>query len=138
MGLDARVYTNARRLLSAVDLAQTTIGSYTGEATPDSDGRFIAIEKRLGNASMIVWLSEQVASALTNIPASVILTKVLYSATHSGDVIGAPDLPQLQREIEMVRKEYKGRPAVAIQRFLNDFEELIAAPREQGNPIVFV
>lgn len=138
MGLDTRVYIDAKRLLSVVDLAHTTRDSYTGEVNSDSGGQFIAIQKRLGNTSLISWLKEQVAVVLTDVPESIILTKVLYSATHSGDVIDAADFPQLQREIQLIRGKYKENPDVEIQQFLDDIEELIDVAREHGNPIVFV
>jgi hypothetical protein len=87
---------------------------------------------------MIAWLSERVASALASIPNPLLITKVLYSGTHSGDVLNASDLPQLQREIQMVKENAGGPAALEIQQFLGDIEELIRAAQEQGNPIVFV
>lgn len=138
MGLDARVYVNVKRLPGAVDPRHATVDSQTGEVTLDSDRQFIAVHKRLGNAAMIAWLSERVASALASIPNPLLITKVLYSGTHSGDVLNASDLPQLQREIQMVKENAGGPAALEIQQFLGDIEELIRAAQEQGNPIVFV
>jgi hypothetical protein len=109
MGLDARVYVNVKRLSGVVDLRHATVNSQTGEVTLDSEQQFIAVHKRLGNAAMIGWLSERVASALASIPNNpnpLLITKGLYSGTHSGDVLNASDLPQLQREIQTVKKKH--------------------------------
>ncbi len=71
-------------------------------------------------------------------PTPVLLTKVLYNGTHSGDVIRASDFPQLRREIVEVRHSARGNPAVEVEQLLRDLEELIRTAQEQGNPIVFV
>lgn len=138
MGLAARVYARATGLASTVDLARERKDPQTGEVFSESRGPFIAMQKQMGNASMISWLFEQIAAALTNLPDSAILTKVLYSATHSGDAIHAPDFPQLLREVELVRRWYSGHPNTDIERFLSNLEELVDVAREQDNPIVFV
>jgi hypothetical protein len=137
MGLDARVYINLKRLPAAVDLKRVSVDSQTGEVVADTGQRFIALEKRLGNSARVQWLGERVAGALTQIPSSLLITRVLYSGTHSGDIIEAADLPQLQREIQMVRENTES-DEVEVQRFLTDFEDLLRAAEEQLNPIVFV
>jgi hypothetical protein len=138
MGLEARVYTSAERLASTVDLALTTTDAETGEVISDFSGPFIAIQRRLGNASMIAWLSEQVAPALASISESIILGKVLYSGTHSGDMIYGSDFPQLLREIEIVRQRFRDCPSTEVEEFLNNLKDLIVVAQGQCNPIVFV
>lgn len=138
MGLEARVYTSAERLAPTVDLALTTIDPETGEVASDFSGPFVAIQRRLGNASMIAWLSEQIAPALASISESIILEKVLYSATHSGDTIHVSEFPQLLQEIEIVRQRFKDRSSTEVGEFFNNLEDLIVVAREQNNPIVFV
>jgi hypothetical protein len=138
MGLDAKVYVNAMHLAAGVDHSRATVNPHTGEVTLDSGEEFIAAHKRLGNAAMIRWLSEQVTSVLAGLPNPVLVTKILYSGSHSGDVIGAAEFPQLQQEIQVVRESSGERIPVEIEQFLLSIEELMRIAQDQGNPIVFV
>ena len=67
----------------------------------------------------------------------MLLTKVLYSGTHSGDAINDSDFPQLQLEIEKICQTV-GPTAVEIKQLLQNLEELIRTAQDEGNPIVFV
>jgi len=61
-----------------------------------------------------------VAGALTQVPSPLLITRVLYSGTHSGDILEVADLPQLQREIRMVRENTES-DEVEVQRFSDRF-----------------
>jgi len=139
MGLEARVYTSSERLPPGVDLRITAIDPHTGEVTIDSDQQFIAADKLLGNAAMIAWLLEQMAGLVRGIPKPLLVTKILYNGTHSGDMIHGSDFSQLKKEIQVVRKNLGvGAAAPEIDQFLSDLEDLIGVAEEQDNPIVFV
>ncbi len=138
MGLSARVYTHFKRLSAAIDLDQLSVDPDTGEVTSESNEQFIALEKEFGNVSMIAWLASRMTDLLFDVPTSVLLSKVLYSGSHSGDFISSSDFPALQREIDVIRHRCGESQVPEIDRFLAKLEELIQTAQEESNPIVFV
>jgi len=99
-------------------------------ACPHGD-RFI--EKRLGNAALISHVRESLASASEE-SFSLIREHVIYSDSHSGDLISAADSVRLLDEARSLRA--KTTDPLIIQ-FASDLIELAEASAALGNPIVF-
>jgi hypothetical protein len=145
MGLDAVVYKSARqvRIPATRDGRGIRVDKDTGEVysegqQPVSLSRqdVIAVKKRLGNISLIAALREEVARVLKNDDSSLVLNRVLYDGTHSGDVIEQDILDLLKKELSCLKMQDTQQSRELIE-FIFDMEELIAAAEEQGNPIVF-
>ena len=127
MGLDAVVYLRPASVKAR--------GLLTGNHTELSLDETPAIHKRLGNASMIAWIADEVLPLLGK--DSVLCSKVLYSGSHSGDSIGLEELNRLESEIKVLRENPSERSS-ALENFLNDMSDLINKAREEGTSIVFV
>jgi hypothetical protein len=145
MGLDAKVYIRRDKLPFEVDARKARVDDQTGEVyfddptdAPRSPEAFVAVHKRLGNAAAISFLAEEIKKALDEDALSFLTNKVLYSATHAGDVINLDQLNRLREEIAAIRERTKGQRSAELEKLLTDFEELIRAAEEQGNPITFV
>lgn len=67
----------------------------------------------------------------------LLISRVLYSGTHSGDIISKEDLGSLKGEIALVRGITGPQISPELESFLADMEELVAASERNGNPIVF-
>ena len=142
MGLDAVVYVNASNLAFGVKGTDWEIDYLTGEVSTQNldlskyypKELFIDIKKRFGNTSMIGYLREEVKSVMSE--DSVILDKILYSGSHSGDVIGREFLNSLEQELEILTA--RGNQSAQLAKFLEDLSELIESSRRQKNPIVFI
>lgn len=144
MGLDAIVYKNRRKLPLDPEAVGLQLDKTTGEwysstgSLPDSIriAGLTALHKRLGNADLIATLSSEASRAL--VPAnSVLLSSVLHSGSHSGDVVAGEDVTTLGQEISIVRnRSHSLSPDLA--RLLDELDELIAAANDNQNPIVFV
>jgi len=93
-----------------------------------------AVEHRLGNIAEISALREEAARLIQ--PESIVLQKVLYSGTHSGDTIPVQSLSSLAAEINSINNASHQSPE--LRRFVSSLEELIRAAKDEGNPIVFV
>ena len=117
MGLDAVVYLRPE-----------------SSATSSSDDT-AAIHKRLGNVSAIGWLAEEILPVVGE--ESILLRKVLYSGSHSGDSIALEDLERLESEIKLVRDSMTTGPP-RLESFLQDMSDLISKARDEAMPIVFV
>lgn len=126
MGLDAVVYLRPK----AVSANQSVTDEH---ATLSSD--VPAIHKRLGNISMIGWLADETVQLVGR--DSILLKKVLYSGSHSGDSIGLEDLNRLESEIKVISESLTTRSS-DLERFLKDMSDLISKAREEAMPIVFV
>lgn len=68
----------------------------------------------------------------------LLIAKVLYSGTHSGDIISKDALGPLKQEIALVRGIAGCQSSPELRGFLADMEELVAASERHGNPIVFI
>jgi hypothetical protein len=147
MGLDAVVYRSKASLPFDPDAVGAVVDKSTGEyyvSDPMLEREFerrfpretrIASQKRIGNIALVAELRDCTSQILED--RSVILSKVLYSGTHSGDSIPVElasaledELFRLQHYAERANSDYLGQ-------FVTDMLELVEAARREGNPIVF-
>lgn len=91
------------------------------------------VEKHLGNIASVAYLREFLEN---NSPDSfpLLLERVVYSGSHSGDSVAASDAVQLLIEIGKLRGVTTD-PTICT--FANDLTELADASIASGNPIVF-
>jgi hypothetical protein len=141
MGLDAVVYTNRKHLNLGQDEQFAQCDPERGEVYFENDEpsrkhrvELTAAEYRLGNIAAISALREEAIRLIGS--DSVIVQKVLYSGTHSGDAIPLESLPALSAELDSIIKAGKHSPEFA--RLINCLQNLIHAANAEGNPIVFV
>ncbi len=91
------------------------------------------VEKRLGNVASVAHVRQFLESDYRQ-SFPLLLERVLYSGTHSGDWVAASDVPQLLAETRKLQ-DLTSDPGIA--RFTNDLVELADASIATGNPIVF-
>jgi hypothetical protein len=91
------------------------------------------VEKRLGNIATVAYVREFLEN---NSPPSfpLLLERVVYTGTHSGDWLAARDVPQLLAETQTLQG-LTNDPL--ILEFANAMVELAEASKATGNPIVF-
>jgi hypothetical protein len=142
MGLDAVVYVNKLNLDIDQSSESFLLDEQTGEIYPSpGDGlirpaqEFTAIHRRLGNATMIGALANEISRVVD--PNSILLKSILYSASHSGDSIGVENLRNLESEMNLVRQRTEGARSHELDGFLTALAELIEAAKRENNPIVF-
>lgn len=103
---------------------------------PDAEGSlepdFTLAEVHLGNISMIAHLRERTSQSLPG--RSLIIDRVLNSATHSGDVL-EPDLFLAVREELLALMTDDDRD---VRRFCESMKVLLDAATEHQLPIMFV
>jgi hypothetical protein len=141
MGLDAVVYRNRQHLQLELDETAGQLIPETGEVYFESDEisrKYLhkrhAVKHRLGNLAEIAALRSEVTQF--GAPKDILLEKVLYSGSHSGDFIPLELLPLLSAEIKSI---YNSSGASSeLLEFLGSMEDLIRAAKDEGNPIVFV
>jgi hypothetical protein len=155
MGLDASVHCNCVKEGKAPPhpFPQLLAFDETGEPTLKSDGDIdlklwlkhdkwyrdscphsgYLVEKHLGNIALVAYVRGFLED---NSPNSfpLLLERVVYSGTHSGDWVAASEVPQLLTETR--RLQGLTSDPVIIQ-FTNDVIELAEASIATGNPIVF-
>ena len=155
MGLDACVYCNCIKEGKAPPHPFPELLAFdeTGEATLKSE-REIALDlwlthdkwfhescshsghlmvKRLGNIALVAHVRGFLeGNASYEFP--LLLNRVVYSGTHSGDWIAARDVPQLMSEAKRLQS-ITSDPLIV--RFANDVMDLAVASTATGNPIVF-
>lgn len=143
MGLNALVYINKSNLAEEFQNSSFLTDDETGELypTPNDDRTypaemFTAAHKRLGNASLIGGLANAVSTVVDH--DSVLMSIVLSSGSHSGDVVTLKDVGRLESEINLVRQKTDSFRSADLENFLNNLLDLIEAAKKQGNPIVFV
>jgi len=132
MGLDAVVYAGTPKQLEV----ESGWEDAKGKALDLRPQEVTAMHKRLGNASMIASLADEIRPFIEN--DSLLLSRVLYSGSHSGDEIGFPDIDTLDSEIKSIRAKSGESPSKALENFLKDMSDLVENAKEQGNPIVFI
>jgi hypothetical protein len=91
------------------------------------------IEKRIGNIALAGHVRGFLEDNSPN-EFPLLLERVVYSGTHTGDWIAARDVPQLMRETRKLRSLTSD---LVIVGFTNDMMELAEASIATGNPIVF-
>ena len=142
MGLDAVVYKNRASVDVGKHSSEALVVPETGEIYFDQPQHypdypkeyFEAVSFRIGNISAVADLRDELRKTLgTN---SSIERMILYSGSHSGDVVPPTKFAELEREIDALSQiEPKSSHLV---EFLNQLSLLINAGRSNGNPIVFV
>jgi hypothetical protein len=147
MGLDAAVYRRLDELpFTKEDLRFIEVDPRTGQVDFEDAALFRAwsdkvkvVEKRIGNIALVNLLKAELERVLGESSSETLLiSKVLYSGTHSGDVISKEDLGSLKHEIALVRGVTGHQKSSELESFLADMEELVTASERHGNPIVFV
>jgi hypothetical protein len=144
MGLDARVYLHRNNLPIGLDASQARVDDETGEVYfEQSSGApqelsLVALDKRLGNASLIHFLAEQVQGVFGTTSKSLLLGRILCSGSHAGDFIAQDDLDVLRDEITSLWELTEADRSSELTKFLEDLRELVTEAEKQGNPIVFV
>ena len=91
------------------------------------------VEKRLGNMTSVAYVRGFLENHSPN-SFPLLLERVVYSGTHSGDWVTASDVPQLLTETRRLQG-LTSEPL--ILQFTNDVVELAEASIATGNPIVF-
>jgi hypothetical protein len=116
MGLNAVVYSN-------------------GAAGVQGAGRDpqVLIERRLGNATCIAEVSHVVELTLGE--QSLLRCKVLYSASHAGDYLSAKEIPQLERELDILTRSV---PSPVIAGFVSAMRDLVEIAKRENTSIWFV
>lgn len=143
MGLDALVYRNKANLPFDADAVGAEFNSITGEyyfADDAVEQRYpyetrVAISKSIGNITLVGRLREEAQAVLDE--DSVVLSKVLYSGTHTGDTLDSRVFARLERELSSLARHAGQTGSERLQRFASDMNELLAAARAENNPIVF-
>ncbi len=114
MGLDAVVFKSVQTLpaMEPQDIRAMHVDELTGEAYFESERGarlrredVVAAERRLGNSSHIATLRTEVRRVLEDDFSPLLLSKVLYDGTHSGDVIRREDIGLLKLELSVLKSE---------------------------------
>jgi hypothetical protein len=95
----------------------------------------VAWHHRLGNMTHVIELREEVA-AITGSRVPFVNAKILHSKTHCGDYIEVSQLDTLERELEVLSAGMKPGTRL-VPAFVRQLRELIAAARQESNPIYF-
>lgn len=91
------------------------------------------VKKRLGNIASAACVRRFLEDhSPNNFP--LLLERVVYSGTHSGDCVAASDVPQLLTETRTLQALTRDP---LILQFTHDVVELAEASIATGNPIVF-
>jgi hypothetical protein len=147
MGLDAIVYRSKANLPFDADVVGAVVDETTGEyCFPDQnlesalEREFpwetrIAVRKRIGNIALVAAVRENAGEILGG--DSIILSKVLYSGTHSGDSIPLDLISALEGELFRLRRYADQNEVDHLKRFVTDMLDLVGGAKREGNPIVF-
>jgi hypothetical protein len=147
MGLNAAVYRRLEGLpLAKEDLRFVAVDPRTGQLDFEDAALFRtwgdrakAVEKRIGNIALVNLLKAEIETKLgPSGPESFLVRKVLYSGTHSGDIVSKDELSSVTREIALIRGLAGQQVSPELATFLADMEELVAASEMHRNPIVFI
>ena len=155
MGLNASVHCNCIKDGKAPPhpFPELLVFDQTGEPTLKSDGGINLeswlkhdkwyrdscphsghlAEKRLGNIASVAYIRGFLEDNSPN-TFPLLLERVVYSGSHSGDWMAASDVPQLLTE---TRRLQALATVPDIIQFANDVIELAEASIATGNPIVF-
>jgi hypothetical protein len=139
MGLDAVVFKNVKALEQLHGSGKFEVDAATGEAQPTAKASLsltfddvCAAQARLGNVAEIDHLRNLVGKVFGT-AASIVTERVLYSGSHSGDVIGVEYISQLKEEL----CQLKASPENGLSEFIEKMVALSAAMESEHNPIVF-
>jgi predicted acyltransferase (DUF342 family) len=141
VGLSAVVYKNKKHIdlgndkeLAEVVLSTGEIYFQNNQATRKYAAQLRAVECRLGNVAEIAAVREEASRFVAS--ESVLLREVLYSGTHSGDVVSVQDIALLSSEISSIGNARQASPE--LRSFARLLGELVRAAQNERNPIVFV
>ena len=139
MGLDAVVYKNVRSLTGVYANANLEVDETNGEVSTRGADKvrpdmLVAARERLGNVHEVASLRHQVRELLGDGTQSLVMREILYSGSHSGDVIATGKLRQLSNEMEILGMH----TGSDVQAFARRMSSLIRAAESEQNPIVFV
>ena len=146
MGLDAAVYKRLEELpFTKEELRFITVDARTGQFDFEDPtlfrtwrDRVMAVSKRIGNVALVDFLRAEIERVLGPSPRPLLIRRVLYDGTHSGDVIAMEELPDLKEEVRLCRESSRRGGSPQLEAFLSDMSELIAASERHHNPIVFI
>jgi hypothetical protein len=95
------------------------------------------VSHHIGNIARVAYLREVLSQWVERFP--VLLSKVVYSGTHGGDVLGINEVERPCPEMEQLRDVHG--PNQADEQIIREFErqmsELIDASQRLRKPIVF-
>jgi hypothetical protein len=141
MGLDAVVYRDMTNVDLGKDRGAAKVDPRTGEVYFQDEeisrkyqSKLTAVEFRLGSIAVAAALCSEITQLLG--PTTCICKEVLYSGSHSGDVIPINGMAALITEIVDIRRSSKASPDLLL--FLEKLEKLIDNANVERNPIVFV
>jgi len=154
MGLTAVVYRNRKAFIGKDGALYSDLDfdEETGEVFPKDDtsttyskDMFITDKKRIGNVAAVA-IARSTLIRIGIDEDSVLLSKVLYSGTHGGDLLNLSDVDLLDHELQNVQVLIEDKTlfdteeddSEALSQLISDFNDLIQASREEGNPIVFI
>jgi len=143
VGLDAVVYKKLQSFPSKIQHLLQLVDSATGEmdfvdGTPDdlrTGVSLIAADEPIGNIANVHWLTREIQQR-SRCGCNVLVSSVLYSGSHCGDVLTVAQTASLERELDGI--DTAGEQTGNLVEFIASMRRLTAASREQGNPIVFV
>jgi hypothetical protein len=120
------------------DADQCAFDEWLARACPHGPLGGGLVSHRLGNLSLIEHLANLLAGSREQFP--ILLTKVLYDGTHSGDCIHVSDLDALNVEIQMLHKVHIGDGTLetVTRQFERQMVELVTAANAVKKPIVFL
>lgn len=139
MGLDAVVYRNTRHLNLGLDARFALLHPETGEVYFQSNDLSLKyLDQRHAAEHRLITAVSALREEATRLvgPNSMLVQKVVYSGTHSGDAIAGKSVSDLAVELESIRKAK--RLSSELELLLAALEDLINVARREGNPIVFV
>lgn len=96
----------------------------------DKDDRTLAT-KRIGNVERVDFLRDLATVSLGS--KSMVVSKMLYNGTHSGDSLAVADLDQLSRELLLL----EGAPEQEMKAFGRDMLEMVRIARQYERPLCF-
>jgi hypothetical protein len=96
----------------------------------------LKVSERLGNVATIAFLRETLDRQAADFP--ILVQRVLYSGSHTGDVIGVALFDALEGELRRIpdvrQADAQGEH---LLQFRERFGAVVRAARDPGKPIVF-
>ena len=144
MGLNAIVYKNIANLSTALRDRVRVIDANTGELElilqgepdPHYNDDLLGADIHIGNVALVEKLRNEILTRW-NGQCRILLSKVLFNGTHSGDFIHPDDAQEIRREIEgLTASESVSSPD--LTKFFADMRRLLGVAQTENNPIVFV
>ena len=87
--------------------------------------------RRIGNVAHVARLRDLAAARLGS--KSLVVSKMLYDGTHSGDSLAVTELGQLSTELLAL----EGAPEQEMQSFAREMLEIVRAARQHERPVCF-